>query len=224
MEKIKPALSAGRVQSVAVRLIVEREKEIRNFQPEEYYRVTAVFSQNEKAQPIRAELNTRLKTKEEAQAFLEACAKSTFSVTELTVKPATKTPAPPFTTSTLQQEASRKLGFSVTQTMSIAQRLYESGLITYMRTDSVNLSELALSTTCKEIKDEFGDQYYKRRTFHTTSKGAQEAHEAIRPTYASNRDISGTPQEKRLYDLIWKRTIATQMADAILERRQSKYR
>ena len=217
-KKIKPALSAGRVQSVAVRLIVEREKEIRNFQPEEYYRVTAVFSQNEKAQPIRAELNTRLKTKEEAQAFLEACAKSTFSVTELTVKPATKTPAPPFTTSTLQQEASRKLGFSVAQTMSIAQRLYESGLITYMRTDSVNLSELALSTTCKEIKDEFGDQYYKRRTFHTTSKGAQEAHEAIRPTYASNRDISGTPQEKRLYDLIWKRTIATQMADAILEK------
>lgn len=217
-KKIKPALSAGRVQSVAVRLIVEREKEIRNFQPEEYYRVTAVFSQNEKAQPIRAELNTRLKTKEEAQAFLEACAKSTFSVTELTVKPATKTPAPPFTTSTLQQEASRKLGFSVAQTMSIAQRLYESGLITYMRTDSVNLSELALSTTCKEIKDEFGDQYYKRRTFHTTSKGAQEAHEAIRPTYASNREISGTPQEKRLYDLIWKRTIATQMADAILEK------
>lgn len=217
-KKIKPALSAGRVQSVAVRLIVEREKEIRNFQPEEYYRVTAVFSQNEKAQPIRAELNTRLKSKEEAQAFLEACAKSTFSVTELTVKPATKTPAPPFTTSTLQQEASRKLGFSVAQTMSIAQRLYESGLITYMRTDSVNLSELALSTTCKEIKDEFGDQYYKRRTFHTTSKGAQEAHEAIRPTYASNRDISGTPQEKRLYDLIWKRTIATQMADAILEK------
>ena len=217
-KKIKPALSAGRVQSVAVRLIVEREKEIRNFQPEEYYRVTAVFSQNEKAQPIRAELNTRLKTKEEAQAFLEACAKSTFSVTELTVKPATKTPAPPFTTSTLQQEASRKLGFSVAQTMSIAQRLYESGLITYMRTDSVNLSELALSTTCKEIKDEFGDQYYKRRTFHTTSKGAQEAHEAIRPTYASNREISGTSQEKRLYDLIWKRTIATQMADAILEK------
>lgn len=217
-KKIKPALSAGRVQSVAVRLIVEREKEIRNFQPEEYYRVTAVFSQKEKAQPIRAELNTRLKTKEEAQAFLEACAKSTFSVTELTVKPATKTPAPPFTTSTLQQEASRKLGFSVAQTMSIAQRLYESGLITYMRTDSVNLSELALSTTCKEIKDEFGDQYYKRRTFHTTSKGAQEAHEAIRPTYASNREISGTPQEKRLYDLIWKRTIATQMADAILEK------
>lgn len=217
-KKIKPALSAGRVQSVAVRLIVEREKEIKNFVSEEYYRVVAVFHTHPASQPIRAELNRRLASKEEAVAFLEECKNASFKITDLTVKPLTKTPAAPFTTSTLQQEASRKLGFSVSQTMMVAQRLYESGFITYMRTDSVNLSELALGTIAAEIKSEMGEKYYKRRNYHTSSKGAQEAHEAIRPTYISNHTIDGTMQEKRLYDLIWKRTIASQMADAQLEK------
>ena len=184
-KKIKPALSAGRVQSVAVRLIVEREKEIKNFVSEEYYRVVAVFHTHPASQPIRAELNRRLASKEEAVAFLEECKNASFKITDLTVKPLTKTPAAPFTTSTLQQEASRKLGFSVSQTMMVAQRLYESGFITYMRTDSVNLSELALGTIAAEIKSEMGEKYYKRRNYHTSSKGAQEAHEAIRPTYIS---------------------------------------
>ena len=217
-KKIKPALSAGRVQSVAVRLIVEREKEIKEFKTEEYYRVVALFTTPGSAQPIRAELDRRISSKEEAGKFIEKCKTASFSVTGLSVKPLTKSPAPPFTTSTLQQEASRKLGFSVSQTMMVAQKLYESGFITYMRTDSVNLSSLALATISTEIKGHLGDKYYKHRSFHTTSKGAQEAHEAIRPTYISNHTIEGTAQEKRLYDLIWKRTIATQMADAQLEK------
>lgn len=217
-KKIKPALSAGRVQSVAVRLIVEREKEIKNFKAEEYYRVTALFTIPGNPQPIRAELDHRLSCKKDAEKFIGQCKNASFSVTGLSVKPVTKSPAPPFTTSTLQQEASRKLGFSVSQTMMVAQRLYESGFITYMRTDSVNLSSLALGTMSAEIKERLGDKYYKHRNFHTTSKGAQEAHEAIRPTYISNHTIDGTAQEKRLYDLIWKRTIATQMADALLEK------
>ena len=216
--KIKPSLSAGRVQSVAVRLIVEREKEIKNFKSEEYYRVVALMHTPGSSQPIRAELSKRMASKQDAIDFLNACKDAEFKVSELTVKPVTKSPAPPFTTSTLQQEASRKLGFSVSQTMMVAQRLYESGHITYMRTDSVNLSSLALGTISAEIKEQLGENYYKYRTFHTTSKGAQEAHEAIRPTYISNHTIDGTAQEKRLYDLIWKRTIATQMADAKLEK------
>ena len=217
-KKIKPALSAGRVQSVAVRLIVEREKEIKNFKTEEYYRVVALFTTPDSRQPIRAELDRRIGSKEEAERFIEECKTASFAVTGLSVKPVTKSPAPPFTTSTLQQEASRKLGFSVAQTMMVAQRLYESGFITYMRTDSVNLSSLALGTISAEIKGHLGDKYYKHRNFHTTSKGAQEAHEAIRPTYISNHTIEGTAQEKRLYELIWKRTVATQMADALLEK------
>ena len=216
-KKIKPSLSAGRVQSVAVRLIVEREKEIKNFEAEEYYRVVATFTTPEGA-AVRAELSKRLANQEEAMAFLDAMKDAQFTVTGLTVKPVTKTPAAPFTTSTLQQEASRKLGFSVSQTMMVAQRLYESGHITYMRTDSVNLSSLAMGTISNEIKETLGENYYKHRTYHTTSKGAQEAHEAIRPTFIANRTIEGNPQEKRLYDLIWKRTIATQMADAQFEK------
>ena len=216
-KKIKPALSAGRVQSVAVRLIVEREKEIKNFKAEEYYRVVALLHTDNAAQPIRAELNKRLPSKEAAMEFLESCKNATFSISDLTVKPLKKSAAP-FTTSTLQQEASRKLGFTVSQTMMVAQRLYESGHITYMRTDSVNLSSLALGTIKEEIATTLGDKYYKARNYHTTAKGAQEAHEAIRPTYISHHEISGTAQEKRLYDLIWKRTIATQMADAELEK------
>lgn len=211
-------LSAGRVQSVAVRLIVEREKEIKNFKAEEYYRVVALLHTDNAAQPIRAELNKRLPSKEAAMEFLESCKNATFSISDLTVKPLKKSPAAPFTTSTLQQEASRKLGFTVSQTMMVAQRLYESGHITYMRTDSVNLSSLALGTIKEEIATTLGDKYYKARNYHTTAKGAQEAHEAIRPTYISHHEISGTAQEKRLYDLIWKRTIATQMADAELEK------
>ncbi len=217
-KKIKPALSAGRVQSVAVRLIVEREKEIKAFKPEEYYRVVALFNLPGSSRQIRAELNKRLSGKKEAMEFLEACRNADFSVSDLTVKPVSKSPAPPFTTSTLQQEASRKLGFSVSQTMMVAQRLYEAGFITYMRTDSVNLSSLAIGTISTEIKEHYGDKYYKHRSYHTTSKGAQEAHEAIRPTYISNRTIDATAQERRLYELIWKRTIATQMADALLEK------
>ena len=217
-KKIKPALSAGRVQSVAVRLIVEREKEIKNFKSEEYYRVVAVFTADGAAMPVRAELSKRLQSRKEAEEFLNDCKNATFQITDLTVKPVTKTPAPPFTTSTLQQEASRKLGFSVSQTMAVAQRLYESGHITYMRTDSVNMSSLALGTIKQEVNDSLGGEYYKHRNYHTTSKGAQEAHEAIRPTYISNRTIEGSAQEKRLYELIWKRTIATQMADAKFEK------
>ena len=219
--KVKPALSAGRVQSVAVRLIVEREREIQNFQPEPYYRLNAIFavtSEDGSKNEIKTELNKRFKTHEEALAFLELCKQSKFTVSSITKKPLKRIPAPPFTTSTLQQEAARKLGFTVSQTMMIAQRLYEAGRITYMRTDSVNLSALAINTSKAEIERLYGTEYSKVRMYQTHSKGAQEAHEAIRPTYMENVSIEGTSQEKRLYDLIWKRTIASQMADAQIEK------
>ncbi len=215
--KIMPGLSAGRVQSVAVRLVAEREKEIKAFKSEPYYRVTAQFAAEEGA-GFSAELNRHLKDHDEAMNFLEDCKLANFKVADVNVKPMKRSPAPPFTTSTLQQEAARKLGLSVKQTMRLAQRLYEEGLITYMRTDSVNLSKLALGSISKEIKENIGESYLKVRHYRTTSKGAQEAHEAIRPTYISNHTITGTPQEKKLYDLIWKRTIASQMADAELEK------
>ena len=219
--KVKPALSAGRVQSVAVRLIVEREREIQNFQAEPYYRLNAVFAvtgEDGAKNEIKAELNKRFKTHDEAIAFLELCKTSKFTVSSITKKPLKRTPAPPFTTSTLQQEAARKLGFTVSQTMMVAQRLYEAGRITYMRTDSVNLSALAINTSKAEIERLYGAEYGKVRKYQTHSKGAQEAHEAIRPTYMENISIDGTSQEKRLYDLIWKRTIASQMADAQIEK------
>ena len=215
--KIMPGLSAGRVQSVAVRLIAEREKEIKAFKSEPYYRVAAQFAAKNGGE-FSAELNKHLADHDAAVDLLEACKQANYTVSDVTVKPLKRTPAPPFTTSTLQQEAARKLGLSVKQTMRLAQRLYEEGLITYMRTDSVNLSNLALGTISKEIKENIGEQYLKVRRYRTTSKGAQEAHEAIRPTYISNHTITGTPQEKKLYDLIWKRTIASQMADAELEK------
>ncbi|HCC86612.1 MAG TPA: type I DNA topoisomerase [Porphyromonadaceae bacterium] len=218
--KIKPALSAGRVQSVAVRLIVEREREIQQFTPEAAYRIVAIFTKEENGQQyeIKAEYNKRLKTKEEALALLEKLKTSNFTIEDVAIRPAKKSPAAPFTTSTLQQEASRKLGFSVAQTMMVAQRLYESGKITYMRTDSVNLSGLAIGTAKTEIIGQYGEQYHQVRQYTTKTKGAQEAHEAIRPTYMSEHEVDGTTQEKRLYELIWKRTIASQMADAELER------
>lgn len=216
-KKIKPALSAGRVQSVAVRLIVEREREVQAFVSEASYRVTAVFNNADGAE-IRADLGQRFKTKEEANAFLEKCKKSTFAIEDITTRPVKKSPAAPFTTSTLQQEAARKLGYTVAQTMMLAQRLYESGLITYMRTDSVNLSDLALNTSREAITSLMGERYVQTRHFTTKTKGAQEAHEAIRPTYMSTDKIEGTSQEQRLYELIWKRTLASQMADAELEK------
>ena len=219
--KVKPALSAGRVQSVAVRLIVEREREVNAFVSESWYKVTAIFEvpgEDGERSEVKAELGTRFKTKEEARAFLETCKDASFKITDIVTKPSKKSPAPPFTTSTLQQEAARKLGFSVSQTMVIAQRLYESGQITYMRTDSVNLSDLALGTSRQTITELMGENYVKTRQFATKSKGAQEAHEAIRPTYMANEKISGTAQEQKLYELIWKRTIASQMADAELEK------
>lgn len=219
--KVKPALSAGRVQSVAVRLIVEREREIQQFKSEPYYRINAIFaitnadgSQSE----VKTELDKRFSTHEEAIAFLEKCKDAEFSVANVTKKPLKRMPAPPFTTSTLQQEAARKLGFSVSQTMMVAQRLYESGLITYMRTDSVNLSNLCIGAAKEEIIKLYGEEYSSPRNFHTHSKGAQEAHEAIRPTYMANTTIEGTAQERRLYDLIWKRTAASQMAEAQIEK------
>ena len=220
-KKVKPALSAGRVQSVAVRLIVEREKEIKNFISEASYRIIATFlipSENGNPIELKAELNKRLKTKEEALNFLEACQQANFTIEDISVRPAKKSPAPPFTTSTLQQEAARKLGYSVAQTMMIAQRLYESGFITYMRTDSVNLSSLAINTSKEEIISSLGEKYLKIRHYQTKSKGAQEAHEAIRPTYMSQKEIDAPSQERRLYELIWKRTIASQMSDAELEK------
>ena len=216
-KKIKPSLSAGRVQSVAVRLIVEREREVNAFVSEASYKVTAVFTNADGAE-IRAELGRRFKTAQEAQAFLKQCAKAEFAIEDINTKPMKKSPAPPFTTSTLQQEAARKLGYTVAQTMRLAQRLYESGLITYMRTDSVNLSELALGASHEAIVSRMGEKYVQIRHFTTKTKGAQEAHEAIRPTYMANETINGTAQEKRLYDLIWKRTLASQMADAELEK------
>lgn len=218
--KVKPALSAGRVQSVAVRLIVEREREIQAFKAEASYKVTAIFTKEENGakSEIKTELNKRLKTKEEALDFLEKLKQANFKVEDVETKPVKKSPAAPFTTSTLQQEASRKLGFPVSLTMMVAQKLYESGKITYMRTDSVNLSGLAINTAKKEIESVYGEKYSKTRQFSTKSKGAQEAHEAIRPTYISEHSITGTAQEKKLYELIWKRTIASQMADAELEK------
>ena len=215
--KIMPGLSAGRVQSVAVRLVAEREKEIKAFTSEPYYRIVAQFMTGEGGE-FSADLNKHLPDHDAALAFLEDCSKAEYKVSDVTVKPLKRSPAPPFTTSTLQQEAARKLGLSVKQTMRLAQRLYEEGLITYMRTDSVNLSKLAQNAISKEIKENVGEQYLKVRHYRTTSKGAQEAHEAIRPTYISNHTITGTPQEKKLYDLIWKRTVASQMADAELEK------
>jgi len=219
--KVKPALSAGRVQSVAVRLIVERERELQAFVSEPYYSVSAIFaltnadgSQTE----VKAALPQRLKTHEEVEALLEQCKEATFTVSSVTKKPIKRTPAPPFTTSTLQQEAARKLGFTVSQTMIVAQHLYEHGLITYMRTDSVNLSSLCINASKEEISRLYGEAYSKVRQYHTSSKGAQEAHEAIRPTYMDRTEIEGNTQERRLYELIWKRTIASQMADAELEK------
>ncbi len=220
-KKIKPALSAGRVQSVAVRLIVEREREIINFKSESAFRVNAVFlvqDENGILSELKAELSKRFKLKKDALSFVEKCKTAKFTVADVVKKPAKRSPAQPFTTSTLQQEASRKLGFSVSQTMAVAQRLYESGKITYMRTDSVNLSGLALNSAKQKIIDLHGEEYVKIRNYKTKSKGAQEAHEAIRPTYMNNEAVDGTNQEKRLYELIWKRTIASQMADAQLER------
>ena len=219
--KVKPALSAGRVQSVAVRLIVEREREIQAFQSEPYYSVAATFaitnadgSQSE----VKAMLAQRLKTHDEVLQLLEQCKEATFTVSSVSKKPLKRTPAPPFTTSTLQQEAARKLGFTVSQTMMVAQHLYEHGQITYMRTDSVNLSALCINASKEEITKLYGEEYSKVRQYHTSSKGAQDAHEAIRPTYMDRMEIEGTAQERKLYELIWKRTIASQMADAEIEK------
>jgi DNA topoisomerase-1 len=219
--KVKPALSAGRVQSVAVRLIVEREREIINFTPTSSYRVNAVFEVRDKAgkvQQLKAELDQRFPDQKKALDFIEACREATFTVSDVVKKPSKKSPSPPFTTSTLQQEASRKLGFSVSQTMTVAQHLYEAGMITYMRTDSVNLSKMALSAAEQVITREYGKEYVHIRNYKTRSKGAQEAHEAIRPTYLANQEISGNSNEKKLYELIWKRTVASQMSDARLEK------
>jgi len=216
-KKIKPSLSAGRVQSVAVRLIVEREREVNDFKSSSSYRIIGVF-QSAKGGIFKAELSTRYKNYDQALDFVKHCIGADFKVDNLEVKPSKKSPAAPFTTSTLQQEASRKLGFSVAQTMSVAQRLYESGKITYMRTDSTNLSQLALDATEEEINRSFGKNYHQKRVYKTKAKGAQEAHEAIRPTYFNVQSLDGENQEKRLYDLIWKRTIASQMSDAQLER------
>lgn len=214
--KIKPALSAGRVQSVAVRLVCEREKEIQAFHPEIHYRVNSIFADDNGQ--LRATLNKQLGDADSARAFLEDCRNATFTVTDVQVKPAKRSPKPPFTTSTLQQEANARLGLSVTQTMMLAQRLYEAGHITYMRTDSLNLSSLALGAIANHIKAEYGEEYLEQRHYHTHSKGAQEAHEAIRPTYINKTKVSGSVQEQRLYELIWKRTMASQMADARLEK------
>ncbi len=216
-KKIKPALSAGRVQSVAVTLIMERENEIKNFTPEEYYRVTAGFTLPT-GETVTGVLANRVAGRDEAEKLLNSAANDRFEVTGVNVHPVKKSPAPPFTTSTLQQEAARKLGFTVSQTMMIAQKLYEAGHITYMRTDSLNLSQLALNTIKDEITATMGEQYLKLRQYHTSSRGAQEAHEAIRPTYVNKQTIEGTPQEKRLYALIWKRAVASQMADAEMEK------
>ena len=222
-KKVQPSLSAGRVQSVAVRLLVEREREIINFKPESSFRVTSLFNigqgeQKDSRGTLNAEAGKRFRSEGDALAFLEICSDAKFSIAGVTVKPGTKSPAPPFTTSTLQQEAYRKLGFSVSQTMSVAQKLYEAGKITYMRTDSTNLSKLALSMAQKTITGEYGEKYSKTRQYKTRARGAQEAHEAIRPTYIDQQEVTGSQQEKRLYDLIWKRTIASQMADAVIEK------
>lgn len=222
--KVKPSLSAGRVQSVAVRLIVDREREVNNFKPDAAFKTVGIFSTDKanKRSHFKAELNKKFQEEKDAAAFLAACATADFTVRSLEVKPAKRSPAPPFTTSTLQQEASRKLGFSVSRTMTIAQKLYESGLITYMRTDSVNLSDTALAAATNEIKSAYGEQYHQFRKYKTKSAGAQEAHEAIRPTYFNNHTIDGEPAEKRLYELIWKRAIASQMSEAQFERTTAK--
>ncbi|HBF87477.1 MAG TPA: type I DNA topoisomerase [Bacteroidales bacterium] len=217
-KKIKPSLSAGRVQSVAVRLIVEREREIFDFKSTSSYRIIASFINPDDSKEFKAELSKRFKTKKEALEFLGTCKNANFKISDISTVPSKRTPAAPFTTSTLQQEASRKLGFSVARTMSVAQKLYESGKITYMRTDSLNLSSLAIGAAANEIKSEFGDEYVKTRTFKSKIKGAQEAHEAIRPTYMNSRTISGPAAEQSLYELIWKRTIASQMSDAQIEK------
>ena len=214
--KIRPALSAGRVQSVAVRLIVEREEEIKAFRPEPYFRVTGRFATS--GGTLDGEYSRRLTDEAQATRLLDECAKASFAISDINVKPLRKSPAPPFTTSTLQQEASRKLRFSVSKTMMVAQHLYEAGHITYMRTDSLNLSTLALNSIAKVVGSTMGENYLKRRTYHTSSKGAQEAHEAIRPTYVDRQTIPGNSDEQRLYSLIWKRTVASQMADAELEK------
>jgi DNA topoisomerase I len=220
-KKIRPSLSAGRVQSVAVRLIVEREREIQAFKSTSAFKVSALFTVGEKA-ILKAELDNRFKTEEDAMAFLQKCQGANYTIKSIETKPAKRSPSAPFTTSTLQQEASRKLGFSVSQTMVLAQRLYESGKITYMRTDSVNLSETAMSQAKHAITNNYGSKYHHPRQFKTKSKGAQEAHEAIRPTYIDTQEINGERNEQRLYDLIWKRTIASQMADAELEKTTAK--
>ncbi len=219
-KKVKPALSAGRVQSVAVRLIVEREQEIKSFKPENSFRVIAIFDVDHNGQSVkvRAELPGRFSSREKAEAFLAQCKDATFTVSSVETKPAKKSPAPPFTTSTLQQEAARKLGFSVSRTMVLAQKLYEQGKITYMRTDSVNLSGSAMAMAKEEIESTYGEDYVKLRKFATKSKGAQEAHEAIRPTYMKQKSVSGDSGAQKLYELIWKRTLASQMSDARLEK------
>ena len=220
-KKVKPSLSAGRVQSVAVRLIVEREREITNTESVPYFKVTALFvvpEKNGKNTLLKADCSERFNNEEEANAFLQKCSQAEFVIGDIVTKPAKKSPAPPFTTSTLQQEASRKLGFPVSLTMSVAQRLYEAGKITYMRTDSVNLSQTALDSAKKKIIESYGEKYVKIRHYKTNSKGAQEAHEAIRPTNFFDEETDGSPQEQKLYSLIWKRTLASQMADAELER------
>ncbi len=220
-KKVKPSLSAGRVQSVAVRLLVDREREIQNFRSEPYYRVNAIFTAflpDGETSEIKTELDKRFTSQKEALDFLDKCKTAEFSISDLVKKPIKRSPSPPFTTSTLQQEAARKLGFSVSQTMMVAQRLYESGKITYMRTDSVNLSSLCVNSCKTEIINQWGEKYSQQRHYQTHSKGAQEAHEAIRPTYMNDSKIEGTSQEKRLYNLIWKRTIASQMADAQIEK------
>ena len=217
-KKIQPKLSAGRVQSVALRLIVDREREIEAFTSTPYFRVEGIFLPEGSKKPVRATLDRKFDTEAEARAFLERCKGETFEIETIEKREVRRSPAAPFTTSTLQQEAARKLGFSVSQTMSVAQRLYETGLITYMRTDSMNLSSLAINTTKETVTQLYGAQYSKVRNYHTRVKGAQEAHEAIRPTYVSNLEIEGTATEKRLYNLIWKRTVACQMADAVIEK------
>jgi len=217
-KKIKPALSAGRVQSVAVRLIVEREREINKFDSKALFKITAIFLTGKQKEIFRAELSERYDTEEKARDFLQACINAVFTVKSLETRPAKRNPAPPFITSTLQQEASRKLGFSVSRTMTVAQKLYEAGKITYMRTDSVNLSDTALNAAAAEIKSAFGDKYHQRRQYKTKSASAQEAHEAIRPTYFNQPSIHGDSSEQRLYELIWKRAIASQMSEAIFEK------
>lgn len=221
-KKVKPALSAGRVQSVAVRLIVDREREINRFQAEAAFKVVAIFHTDNAKELFKAELPQRFSEIADAEQFLKACVDADFSVTSLETKPSKRSPAAPFTTSTLQQEASRKLGFSVARTMAVAQRLYESGRITYMRTDSVNLSDTALMGAEQEIRTAYGEQYHKRRQYKTKSSGAQEAHEAIRPTYFNQHSIEGDPAERRLYELIWKRAIASQMSEALFEKTTAK--